>query len=75
MMINWKGFVGSVCGLILRYYPGIHMQGLRKTMKNLNQDSWSPALRFEAGTLKYKAVVLATRPRRLAVGGGLVGLM
>jgi hypothetical protein len=33
MKMNWKGFAGSGCGLILRYYPGISLKGLRKAAK------------------------------------------
>jgi hypothetical protein len=25
-----------------RHYPGIYLEGLRKTTKNLNQDNWCP---------------------------------
>jgi hypothetical protein len=39
-MMNWNGF-GSGQGKILRYYPGICMEGLRETTKNLTHDSWS----------------------------------
>jgi uncharacterized protein with HEPN domain len=31
---DWKGF-GSGRGLILRYYPGIHLEELWKTTKNI----------------------------------------
>jgi hypothetical protein len=34
-----KDLVGSGSGLILRYYSGICLEGLRKTMKNFKQDS------------------------------------
>jgi hypothetical protein len=47
--------VGRVRGLILRYYPGIRVEGLRKTTKNLNQDSRSPGSRFEAGTSQIRS--------------------
>jgi hypothetical protein len=33
-----KNLVGSCLCLILRYYPSIHLVGLRKTTKNLYQD-------------------------------------
>jgi hypothetical protein len=34
--------VGSICGIILRYYPGIHVEELRKSTKNLSDDRSSP---------------------------------
>jgi hypothetical protein len=37
-----KDLVGSGCGLILKYYPGIREEELRKTTEALNQDSQSP---------------------------------
>jgi hypothetical protein len=48
----WIGndFVGSSRGLNLRYFPGIRLEGLRKSTKNLYQDSLSSGLRFENGT-------------------------
>jgi hypothetical protein len=37
MVCEWRGtgrdLVGSGCGLTLRYYPGIRLEGLRKTTK------------------------------------------
>jgi hypothetical protein len=36
-----KDLVGSVRGVILRYYYGIRMEGLKKTAKNFNQDPFS----------------------------------
>jgi hypothetical protein len=42
--------VGSGRGLIVRYYPGIRLEGLRKMTKNLNQNSRSPGPRIERGT-------------------------
>jgi len=42
--------VGSGHDPILRYYPGICLEGLRKITKNLNQDSWLPEPRFEPRT-------------------------
>jgi hypothetical protein len=47
-------------GLILRYYPNIHLEGLRKTTKNLSQDSWSPGQELNPGPPEYKAGVLTT---------------
>jgi hypothetical protein len=35
--MNWKGF-GSPRRLILKYYPGIFLEGLKKTMTNLQSE-------------------------------------
>jgi hypothetical protein len=51
-MINGKGF-GR--GIILRYYPGTYLEGLRKPTKKLNQDSRSPGTRFEPGTYRVRS--------------------
>jgi hypothetical protein len=50
-----KDLKGSGSGLILRYYPGISMEGLRKTTKNLSQDSRSPGPRFDPGTSRTRS--------------------
>jgi hypothetical protein len=34
--MNWKGEEGSDCGLILSYFPGIGLKGVRETMKSLD---------------------------------------
>jgi hypothetical protein len=49
--------LGSGLGLILRYYTVIRLERLRKTMKNLTQDSWSPGPRFEPRTLPIRRSV------------------
>jgi hypothetical protein len=49
-------------GLIIRYYPDICLEGLRKTTRN-SQDSPSPRQDLNPGGLEYKAGVLITRPR------------
>jgi hypothetical protein len=36
-------------GLIWRHYPGIRLEGLRKTAKDFRQDNLSPGPRFEPG--------------------------
>jgi hypothetical protein len=53
----WIGnnLVGSGHGLTLRYYPSIHLEGLRKTTKILNQDSWLPGPRFEHRTSRIRS--------------------
>jgi len=44
-----------VVDLILMYYPGIRLEGLRKTTKNLNEDSRSPEPRIETGTFRIRS--------------------
>jgi hypothetical protein len=61
-MMKWEGLEGSSHGLILRYYPGICLEGLSKSMKNLCQDSWSPGLDLNPGPPEYEAGVLTIRP-------------
>jgi hypothetical protein len=64
-MINLKG---SGCGLILRYYPGISLEVLRKTTKSLSHDSWSPGQDLNPRSPEYEAEVLITRLRRSVLG-------
>jgi hypothetical protein len=45
-MINWKGYGGKRPLPNLRYYPGICLEGLRKTMKCLNHNCLSPGRYF-----------------------------
>jgi hypothetical protein len=47
----------------LRYYPGICMEGLRKTTKPLSRDSRSPGRDLNPGPPEYEGVLI-TRPRR-----------
>jgi hypothetical protein len=51
---------GSDHGLILRYYPCICLDGLRKTMENLSQYSWSPGRDLNPASPEYEAGVLTT---------------
>jgi hypothetical protein len=51
---------GSGRGLILRYYPGIRLEGLRKTTKKLSQDSQSPGRDLNLEPPEYKVGVLTT---------------
>jgi hypothetical protein len=60
-MMSWKG-CGSGHGLILRYYPSICMEGLRKTTKTLTHDSWSTDRDLNQGAPKYEAGVLTALP-------------
>jgi hypothetical protein len=50
-----KDLVESGHGLILRYCPGMRLEGLRKTKKNVKQDSWSPGPRFETRTSRIRS--------------------
>jgi hypothetical protein len=56
MMMKWKHFVGSGHDLILRYYPGIHVAGLRKITKNLSHDSLYPGPRIEPGISRIRSM-------------------
>jgi hypothetical protein len=54
-------------GLIIRFYLGIHLEGLRKTTKNLGHDSRSRGRDLNSGSPVYEAGVLVTRPKRLVM--------
>jgi hypothetical protein len=56
-----KNLQGSGRGLILRYYPGIRMEGMRKTSKLLGQGSRSPGRELNVGPPEYEAGVLISR--------------
>jgi hypothetical protein len=53
--MTWEGFSRKRSWPILRYCPGIRLQGLRKTMKDLNQESRSPGPRFEPGIFRIRS--------------------
>jgi hypothetical protein len=50
-------------GLILRNYPGICLEGLRKTRQNLSHDSRSPGQGLKLRLHEFEAGVLTTLPR------------
>jgi len=54
-IMNWKG-LGSGCGLILSYYPGIFLVWLRKITTNLAQNSLSlwPRLKLDLPNTKQE---------------------
>jgi hypothetical protein len=49
-------------GLILTYYPSIFVDGLRKTTKNLSQDSRYPDRDLNPGSPECEAEVSTTWP-------------
>jgi hypothetical protein len=59
--MNWKGCERRRSCPIIRYQPGICLEGLRKTTKDLSQDSRSPGQHLNLG---FKAGVLTTQQRR-----------
>jgi hypothetical protein len=63
MKIYWKGFGRKRSWPSLWYYPGIPLEGLKKTTEVLYQDSLSPGRDFNPGPPEYEGV-LTTRPRR-----------
>jgi hypothetical protein len=61
--MDWKGFGRKRTRPNLKYYPGIRLEGLRKTTENLIHDSRCPGRDLNPGPPEYEAGVL-TRPRR-----------
>jgi hypothetical protein len=47
-----------------RYYPSICVEGLKKAMTSLSQDSRSPGRDWNSEPPEYEAGVLTTQPRR-----------
>jgi hypothetical protein len=60
--MNWKEFGRKRSWPTLRYYPNIHLEGLRKASNNLGQDSKSLVRDLNPRPPKYEAGVLTTRP-------------
>jgi hypothetical protein len=58
---------GNGRGPVLRYYPSICLEELRKTTKTLSPDSLSPERDLNPGPPEHEAGVLTTRRRRLVV--------
>jgi hypothetical protein len=52
----------NLCDLILKYYSGIRLEGLRKTTIP-SMDSRSPGRDLNPGPPKYEAGMLTTGPR------------
>jgi hypothetical protein len=62
--MNWEGYGRKRSWANLMYYPAICLVGLRKTTKNLSQDSRSPDRRLNPVYSEYETGVLTTRPQR-----------
>jgi hypothetical protein len=60
-----KNMTGSGRGLVLRYFPGIYLEGLKKYTKILNQDERPLDRHVNPGLPQYEAGMLNTRPSRL----------
>jgi hypothetical protein len=56
--------LAALC-LILRYYPSMCLEGLRKTAKNLSNNSWSLDRDLNPGPPEVEAGVLISGSRRL----------
>jgi hypothetical protein len=67
--MNWKGCGRKRSWPNLRYYSGICQERLRKTTKNLSQDSRSLGRDLNPGRPEYEAGVLTTRSRRPVTAG------
>jgi hypothetical protein len=63
-MMNWEHVEGIDRGLILRYYPSIYLEWLRKSLETLSQDSQSSGRYLNPRPPEYVAGMLITRPRR-----------
>jgi hypothetical protein len=57
------------------YYRDICQTGLRKTTKNLSQDSWSPDRDINLGLPKHEAVVPTNQPRRSVSSSSFSGFV
>jgi hypothetical protein len=61
-MMTGKYLEGNGSGLILRYYPGVFLEGLRNTTKDLSQGSRSPGRDLKPGPPQYEVGLLTTGP-------------
>jgi hypothetical protein len=62
--MNWNGCERNRSRPNVRYYPGICLEGLKKTTKPINEDSRSLSSDLNLGPPKYEAWVLTSRLRR-----------
>jgi hypothetical protein len=59
-MMTWKGCRRKQLWPNLRYDPSIYLEGLRKTMENISQDSQSSRQDMNLSHPEYEAGVLTT---------------
>jgi hypothetical protein len=68
MISEWwwigKDLVGSSCGLILTFYPGIHLEGLIKPRQTSIRIAGHQGQVSNLGPPEYEAGVLSTQPQR-----------
>jgi hypothetical protein len=62
-MMSLEGLGRTDRNLMLRFYPGNRLEGLRKTKKIISQDNRSPGRDLNPGPPEYEAGMLTTRPR------------
>jgi hypothetical protein len=62
-MTNWKGVERSGCCIVLRLFPGIRLDRLRKSTRILSQDSRSSIRDLNPKTPEYETGVLTFQPR------------
>jgi hypothetical protein len=62
--MNRKGLARKRSWPNFMYYPGNHIEELRKPTRNLSQDSRSAGLDLNPGHPEHEAGVVTTRPRR-----------
>jgi hypothetical protein len=63
-MMNWEKCGRKRWRVNIRYYPGICLEGLRRTTKPLIQDSRYPGRDMNPGPPEYEAALFTTRPNR-----------
>jgi hypothetical protein len=71
--MNWKGSERKQLWFVLWHYPGICLEGLRKIIKALSQDSLSADRDLNLGPPKYEAEVLTTQLCSLVHGCHVAG--
>lgn len=62
--MTWRRYGRKRSWSNLRYFTGASLEVLRKTAKNLNQNSRFPDGDLNPGPIKYEAGMLITRPER-----------